>query len=369
MAVEACVDAVSARCDAAAEKARAALDSGLLTDFHAMMASVALTMALGALGEVDDLTTVAPGGARPRHHVVPGIAYAVLVRQRLRPRMPADRPDRRMRGDGGAACRLGARGSEPGLRQPGVPDGLRRTDARRCPDRRETPARGARRRRKARCHNRSAPRHLLRAGRGARETRRGGGRQGSDRRGAVLRPARLPVHADRAEHRHRLGRWPRTAASPRRSRRCSRPRCRRANAISRRTNSPACRWPRSGATLPERCAPASSPTSWGCRWPMPLPDTRNHWPPTTAKDCSRRRANTRRSVTARPPPMSPRRRPSRSRADQQRKRGLYAAAVAKELSDACGGLCTPALRSPASQPLDRASARDRRTGSGRAVQP
>jgi len=36
---------------------------------------------------------------------------------------------------------------------------------------------------------------------------------------------------------------------------------------------------------------------------------------------------------------------------QQRKRGLWAAAVAKELSDACGGLCTPALRSPASQPL------------------
>jgi ATP/maltotriose-dependent transcriptional regulator MalT len=37
--------------------------------------------------------------------------------------------------------------------------------------------------------------------------------------------------------------------------------------------------------------------------------------------------------------------------DQQRKRGLWAAAVAKELSDACGGLCTPALRSPAGQPL------------------
>ncbi|MGV0645594.1 LuxR C-terminal-related transcriptional regulator [Mycolicibacterium sp. XJ879] len=36
---------------------------------------------------------------------------------------------------------------------------------------------------------------------------------------------------------------------------------------------------------------------------------------------------------------------------QQRKRGLYAAAVAEELSDACGGLCTPALRGPASQPL------------------
>ena len=37
--------------------------------------------------------------------------------------------------------------------------------------------------------------------------------------------------------------------------------------------------------------------------------------------------------------------------DQHRKRGLWAAAVAKELSDACGGLCTPALRAPASQPL------------------
>ncbi len=59
MALEACVDAVCARCDVAAEKARAALDSGSLTDFQAMMASVALTMALGALGEVDDLTAVA----------------------------------------------------------------------------------------------------------------------------------------------------------------------------------------------------------------------------------------------------------------------------------------------------------------------
>ena len=58
-AVEACVDAASARCDSAAEKATAALDSGLLTDYHAMMASVALTMALGARGQGDDLTTVA----------------------------------------------------------------------------------------------------------------------------------------------------------------------------------------------------------------------------------------------------------------------------------------------------------------------
>ncbi|MEO3761283.1 LuxR C-terminal-related transcriptional regulator [Mycobacterium sp. B14F4] len=58
-AVQACVDAASARCDAAVEKATAALGSGLLSDFHAMMASVALTMALGALGRADDLSAVA----------------------------------------------------------------------------------------------------------------------------------------------------------------------------------------------------------------------------------------------------------------------------------------------------------------------
>jgi DNA-binding CsgD family transcriptional regulator len=59
-AVQAGIDAASARCEDAAEKARAALDSGLLTDFHAMMASVALTMAMGALGRRgDDLTPVA----------------------------------------------------------------------------------------------------------------------------------------------------------------------------------------------------------------------------------------------------------------------------------------------------------------------
>ncbi|KUI13181.1 LuxR family transcriptional regulator [Mycolicibacterium acapulense] len=59
MAAEACVDAASARCDDAAQKATAALESGLLTDFDAMLASVALTMALGALGRADELTAIA----------------------------------------------------------------------------------------------------------------------------------------------------------------------------------------------------------------------------------------------------------------------------------------------------------------------
>jgi hypothetical protein len=58
-AVEACADAVYGRCVMAAEKARAALNSGNLTDYHAMIASVALVMALGALGQVDDIAAVA----------------------------------------------------------------------------------------------------------------------------------------------------------------------------------------------------------------------------------------------------------------------------------------------------------------------
>lgn len=59
VAIEACVDVVSARCNSAEQKARAALASGTLCDFHTMMASVALTMAMGALGDVDDLSAVA----------------------------------------------------------------------------------------------------------------------------------------------------------------------------------------------------------------------------------------------------------------------------------------------------------------------
>jgi tetratricopeptide (TPR) repeat protein len=59
MAIEACVAAVSGDCATAAEKATASLDCPELSDFHAMMASVARLMAMGALGEVDDLTAVA----------------------------------------------------------------------------------------------------------------------------------------------------------------------------------------------------------------------------------------------------------------------------------------------------------------------
>ena len=64
LAVEACLDAVSARCEPAAEKARTALDFPALPGFHAMTASHALIMAMGALGQVDELADVAEQALR-----------------------------------------------------------------------------------------------------------------------------------------------------------------------------------------------------------------------------------------------------------------------------------------------------------------
>jgi DNA-binding CsgD family transcriptional regulator len=64
LAVQACLDAVSARCEPAAEKARAALDFPALPGFHAMTAAHALIMAMGALGQVDELAGVAEQALR-----------------------------------------------------------------------------------------------------------------------------------------------------------------------------------------------------------------------------------------------------------------------------------------------------------------
>jgi DNA-binding CsgD family transcriptional regulator len=64
LAVQACVDAVAARCEPAAEKARAALAFPDLSGFHTMMASLALIMAMGALGQVDELAAVAEQALR-----------------------------------------------------------------------------------------------------------------------------------------------------------------------------------------------------------------------------------------------------------------------------------------------------------------
>jgi len=64
LAVQACLDAVSARCGLAAERARAALEFDALPGFHAMMASLALIMAMGALGEADELAGAAEEALR-----------------------------------------------------------------------------------------------------------------------------------------------------------------------------------------------------------------------------------------------------------------------------------------------------------------
>ena len=55
--------------------------------------------------------------------VLPDSASAVLVRRRLCPRMPVDRPHRRLRENRQADGRLGERRSRPRLRQPGIPVG------------------------------------------------------------------------------------------------------------------------------------------------------------------------------------------------------------------------------------------------------
>ncbi|CAJ1585851.1 helix-turn-helix transcriptional regulator [[Mycobacterium] wendilense] len=57
--VEACVDAVFARCAEAERKARYALDCPELSDLNAMLAAVSLIMAAGALGHADDIGPVA----------------------------------------------------------------------------------------------------------------------------------------------------------------------------------------------------------------------------------------------------------------------------------------------------------------------
>ena len=64
LAVQACLDAVSARYELAAENARAAMGFPELPGFHTMMASLGLIMAMGAQGQVDELASVAEEALR-----------------------------------------------------------------------------------------------------------------------------------------------------------------------------------------------------------------------------------------------------------------------------------------------------------------
>jgi len=58
LALEACVDVVSARCADAEEKAAQALESGALSDSTALMAALAFVMSSGALGHTSQITAV-----------------------------------------------------------------------------------------------------------------------------------------------------------------------------------------------------------------------------------------------------------------------------------------------------------------------
>ena len=96
LALEACVDAVFARCVDAEEKARAALKSGTLSDLTAMMAAVALVMASGALGHTAEITPVFNEAHRAGHQFLRDVAHAVLVRRCVPARVPDQRAHRRM---------------------------------------------------------------------------------------------------------------------------------------------------------------------------------------------------------------------------------------------------------------------------------
>jgi hypothetical protein len=170
LAVQACLDAVAARCELAAERARAALYSDALPDFHAMMASLALIMAMGALGEVDDLAGVAEQALRRATTSFQashmrfwfGAVYGRACRLT---------GYRRMRQHGKATSRLGPRHPWPGLCESGLPAGERGPGPRRCGRRGPTGARSACRGAKTRRHNGFAAGELLRVGRGTRQAR------------------------------------------------------------------------------------------------------------------------------------------------------------------------------------------------------
>lgn len=350
IAVEACVDAASAHCVEAAEKARTALDSGLLTDFHAMMASVALTMAMGALDRADDLTAVAEAALEramtsfQASHMrfwfgsvyaracrltgridecvamvqrledsareVPSLAYANLASLMGHAEL--------MRGDVPAAVKL-LHEALAGVERHGVTTGLRPAT---CFLLAEAHAKlgEAQAAKEAIAEAQSCvPRDYLfmetalsiasgwaLVANGcvteAIATVRSAARQARDRNQPTHELACLQLAAQ----------WGDTAGAARARELADELELPLAKAVARHTESLAAH---SGEEL---LATSNDYLAIGDR--------------ATAADVAAQAAV---AFTR----------------NQERKRGLYAAAMAKELSDACGGLCTPALRTPASQPL------------------
>ena len=348
LAVQACVDAVSARCEPAAEKARAALDFPELPGFHAMMASLALIMAMGALGQVDELAAVAEQALRrattsfQASHMrfwfgavygracrltgridefvrtakqladsardIPGLAYANLAFLFGNAEL--------VRGAVADAVRL-VHEAVAGVQRHAVTTGLR-------------PA----------SYFALAEAHA-KLGQAAEAERCG-------RRSAFGCAAGLSVHA------HRACRWPAgwaMAASGHLSEAVAS--AQQAALLARERGQPthelaciqaAAQW---GDASQAARARRAGRRRCRCRWPMP-------------SRCMRRRLSAGDgegllAASAKYREIGDRVAAADAAAQasvafdesQQHRRGLYAAALARELADECGGLCTPALRTPA----------------------
>lgn len=350
IAVEACVDAALARCETAARKAAEALNSGQLGDFHAMMASVALTMALGALGRADDLTPVAESALeramtsfQASHmrfwyasvyaracrltgridecvamahrlaesaHEVPSLAYANLASLLGGAEL--------MRGEVRAAVQL-LQEALAGVERHGVTTGLRPAT---CFALAEAHAKlgdaDAANQAIAEAQGSVPPDFLFMQTAHSIATGwalAAGGCVGD----AVTTVLDAAAQArDRGQPTHELwclqvaAQWGDTAQAARARALADELNLPLADAVARHTESLA--------------------AGDGERLLLVADDYRSIGDRAAAADAAAQAAV---AFTA----------------GQQRKRGLYAAAVAKELSDACGGLCTPALRAPASQPL------------------
>ncbi|WP_326545751.1 LuxR C-terminal-related transcriptional regulator [Mycolicibacterium sp. ND9-15] len=350
MAAEACVDAASARCEAAAEKATVALESGLLTDFDAIMASVALTMALGALGRADDLTAVAQSALNramtsfQASHMrfwfasvyaracrltgridecaamvrrvadsageIPSLAYANLASLLGNAEL--------MRGNARAACKL-LHEALAGVQRHDVTSGLG----------------------PATCFALAEAHAKLGEGAAAEE---------------AINQARASVPPDYLFMQTALGvatGWSLVANG------CV------TEAIDTVRSAASEAWARDQPTHEVACYQAAA--QWGDssnrirvrqladELRLPLADAvARHVESLAASDgeglLAAAEAYAEIGDRAAAADAAAQAAVAFTR-DQQRRRGLYAAAVAKELSDACGGLCTPALRSPASQPL------------------
>ncbi len=349
-AIEACVDAASARCDAAAEKARAALDSGLLSDFHATMASVALTMAMGALGRGNALTTVAQAAldraitsfqaSHMRFWVgsvyaracrltgridecaamvqrladsareIPSLAYANLTSLMGHADL--------MRGDIHAAIGL-LHEALAGVERHGVTTGLRPAT---CFFLAEAHAKlgeaEAAKEAIAEAQACVPPDYLFMQTALAIATGWSLSANGSVNEAVTVVQSAAVEARERNQPTHELAclqvaaQWGDASGAVRARELAEELALPLAKAVARHTESLAAH------DGDELLAAANDYQAIGDR--------------ATAADVAAQAAV---AFTR----------------DQQRKRGLYAAAVAKELSDACGGLCTPALRSPASQPL------------------